>query len=189
MLHLRAFGKVYEMSVAQALGQGGVMSQETRDALEAVRVRLSVAEEDARGIFNGAVEGRLRDMMETVNEAWQEATLPKKDLLKAREQRGGDAGDDPFSDGTGDYGILETPQLDGGVKGYKLMTELVGVVDFYVGNQIVIHTKGQPAKYPVTVGTYMESRVKEDIFGIFSWNAITCQDSDERAKWSAARPH
>jgi hypothetical protein len=190
MLHLRSFGKVYEMSCQQALLAGGVMTVEAKVALEQVRLRLSLAAEDAKNIFNGVVEGSLRNMMENVNEAWQEATLPKEALMKAREQRGGDVGDDPFSDGTGgDYGILETPQMEGGARGFKLMTELVKVVDFYVGNGVFEASKDPEDQYPVSVGTYMEPKVKEEIYGIFAWNAITSQDADSRSKWLAAQKH
>lgn len=189
VFHLKAFGKTYEMSVEEAMGRAGVVSTEAREALEQLRERLGLREEDAAQIFNGVVQGRLNMMMKDVRDAWEEATYTKEALTQIWKERGKDIGDDPSADGTGgEMGIQETPPLEG-VRGFKLMTEATKVVDFYLGNKVMVEMKDMPAEYPVTVGKMMEDKTKEEIYGIFAWNAITCQDSASRDVWQRAKPH
>jgi len=187
--HLQAFGKTYESSIREAMGRAGVVSPEAREALEQLRERLGFTEEDAGRIFNGVVQERLNQMMKSVREAWEEATYTKEALTQIWKDRGKDIGDDPSADGTGgDMGIQETPPLEG-VRGFKLMTELIKVVDFYLGNKVISEMKDMPPEYPVTVGKLADDKTKEEIYGIFAWNAVTCQDSASRDVWQRAKPH
>jgi len=189
VLHLRAFAKTYEQSVQEAMGRRGIMTPEGREALEQLRERLGLSEKDAELIFHGAVEVRLKEMMKGVREAWEEATYTKEALTQIWKERGKDVGDDPSADGTGgELGIQDSPPLEG-VRGFKLMTELLKVVDFYLGNKVTVEMKDMPPEYPVTVGKLMDDKTKEEIYGIFAWNAITCQDSVSRDRWQRAKPH
>jgi hypothetical protein len=35
----------------------------------------------------------------------------------------------------------------------------------------------------------MDDKTKEEIYGIYAWNAVTCQDETARAQWDGAKPH
>jgi len=190
MLHLRSFGPTYESSVHEAMGTGGVMSLEAKEALLQLRDRFGLQQEDARKIFYSAVQTRLDQMMEKVNEAWEEATYTKESLAKLWKQRGKDIGDDPLADGTGgELGIKDTPVLEG-VRGSELMIELTKVTDFYVGNEVLVQDmKDMPPEYPVTTGRGLEDKIKEEMYGIYAWNAVTCQDTVNRDKWERSKPH
>lgn len=190
-IHLKAFGPVYEESVNEAMGRTGAMAPETHDGLEQLRDRLCLEKDDAARIFNGAVEVRLKDLMRGVKDAWEEATYSKEALQQVYKERGQDVGDDPSADGTGgELGIKESVPLDG-VRGFKFMQEASKVADFYVGNKVFPDgaTPGEDGAYPVTVGKYLEDKVKEEMYGIYAWNAVTCQDSFEREKWTRLKPH
>jgi len=189
-LHLKYFAGTYESSVHEAMGTGGIMSPESKEALAQLRERLGLQEDDARTIFYNAVQTRLDQMMEKVNEAWEEATYTKEALAQLWKQRGKDIGDDPLADGTGgELGIKDTPVLEG-VRGSELMTELTLVSDFYVGNDVIVQDmKDMPPEYPVTMGRGLEDKTKEEMYGIYAWNAVTCQDTVSRDKWERSKPH
>eukprot|EP00927_Polykrikos_kofoidii_P066009 TRINITY_DN61688_c0_g1_i1.p1 TRINITY_DN61688_c0_g1~~TRINITY_DN61688_c0_g1_i1.p1 ORF type:complete len:1249 (-),score=262.57 TRINITY_DN61688_c0_g1_i1:45-3791(-) len=190
-VHLRSFGLVYERYVDEAMGRSGAMAPETTEALEQLRERFGLDKDDAAHIFRGVVKVRLKGLMKGVKEAWEEATYTKEALIQVYKQRGQDVGDDPSADGTGaELGIKESVPLDG-VRGFKFMDEASKVVDFYVNNRVFPEgaTPGEEKAYPVTVGSYLEDKVKEEMFGIFAWNEVTCQDSFTRAKWARHKPH
>lgn len=187
--HIKAFGETYEASLLEAMGRGGVMTPEAREALEQLRERLGITEGDAKKIFYGVMQNRVQEMMKDVREAFEEATYTKEALTQIWKERGKDVGDDPSADGSGgELGIKDTPVLDG-VRGFKLMTELVKLADFYVGNKVVVEEPNKPAEYPVTVGKMMEEKTKEEMYGIYAWNAVTCQDAASKDKWQTAKPH
>jgi len=191
LTHLKAFGKIYEASVDEAMGRQGIMSPEAKEALQQLRERLGISEDDATKIFHGTVEERLKDMMSDVREAWEEATYTKEALIQINKERGKDIGDDPSADGSGaELGIKDSPKLEG-VRGFKLMTVLTQVSDFYLGNKVIVEGKDavSDSEYPVTVGKYMDDKTKEEIYGIFAWNAVTCQDGASRDVWERAKPH
>lgn len=190
LLHLRAFAKTYEDSVDEAMGRSGIMAPEAKEALAQLQKRLGLADEDALKIFHATVEVRLRDMMSAVREAWEEATYTKEALVQINKERGKDIGDDPFSDGTGaELGIKDTPALEG-VRGFKLMQELTKMANFYTSNGVKKEgdTLTPEEMYPVTIGKYVEDKTKEEMYGIYTWNAITCQDATSRESWDRAKP-
>jgi len=189
VLHLKAFARTYEKSVCEALGRSGVMTPATKEALQQLRGRLSLGEEDARAIFNGVVQERLTGMMRDVREAWEEATYTKEALAQVWKERGKDVGNDPFADGSGKLGVQEGKQPLEGVRGYKLMVEFVKVVQFYLSNQVNVQTKDGEDEYPVTVGKLMDKKTTEEIYGIYAWNSVTCQDMETRSEWESAKPH
>jgi len=135
-------------------------------------------------------------MMIPVRDAWEEATYTKEALLQLNKERGKDLGDDPTADGTGaELGIKDSPPLEG-VRGFKLMEELTKVADFYTNNKVLkddaVDSSSDDedawaAAYPVQVGKWIEDKNKEEMYGIFVWNAITCQDTAARDKWTAAK--
>jgi len=45
------------------------------------------------------------------------------------------------------------------------------------------------SRYPVTVGRALEDKAKEEIYGIYVWNAITSQDAVSQEQWQRAKPH
>lgn len=186
---IKAFGKVYQGAVEEAMGRRDIMSPEGREALELLRVRLGLAEDDAEKIMYGVVDERLKNRMEGVQEAWERATYAKETLAQVWKDRGKDAGDDPNADGSGELGILEKKKMD--VRGYELMVELTAIADLYTRNKVFRegdHLTHEEA-YPVTVGRFVEDKTKEEMFGIYAWNAVTCQDSAVRETWTAAKPH
>jgi len=195
-LHLKAFASTYEESVREALGRSGVMSEEAQEALSQLGDRLGLETSDTEKIFHGVVEERLREMMIPVRDAWEEATYTKEALLQLNKERGKDLGDDPTADGTGaELGIKDSPPLEG-VRGFKLMEELTKVADFYTNNKVLkddaVDSSSDDedawaAAYPVQVGKWIEDKNKEEMYGIFVWNAITCQDTAARDKWTAAK--
>merc|ERR1719203_839403 len=69
------------------------------------------------------------------------------------------------------------------------MVELVNIVNFYLGNQVIVESKDGEDEYPVTVGKLIEDKTKEEIYGIFAWNAVTCQNIEARTEWESAKPH
>ncbi|CAE7705064.1 BIP8 [Symbiodinium pilosum] len=180
-------------------GAGGVMSEEALEALRALEQlgeRLGLQGSDTEKIFHGVVEERLKEMMIPVRDAWEEATYTKEALMQLNKERGKDLGDDPTADGTGaELGIKDSPPLEG-VRGFKLMEELSKVADFYTRNKVLKEDAVDPtsededawaAAYPVQVGKWIEDKNKEEMYGIFVWNAITCQDTAARDKWNAAK--
>ena len=196
-MHLKAFASVYEHSVREALGRSGVIAADAQDALVQLGDRLGLEAEDAKKIFYGVIEGRIKEMMIPVRDAWEEATYTKEALLQLNKERGKDLGDDPNADGTGaELGIKDSPPLEG-VRGFKLMEELTKVADFYTENKVLKEDAPEPMDdddevwaeaYPVQVGKMIEDKNKEEMFGIFAWNAITCQDTTSREKWTTAKP-
>eukprot|EP00419_Tripos_fusus_P049558 CAMPEP_0172837180 /NCGR_PEP_ID=MMETSP1075-20121228/27000_1 /TAXON_ID=2916 /ORGANISM="Ceratium fusus, Strain PA161109" /LENGTH=1247 /DNA_ID=CAMNT_0013680527 /DNA_START=1 /DNA_END=3744 /DNA_ORIENTATION=+ len=190
MLHLKSFGPIYESSAHEAMGTNGIMSPEAKEALAQLRERFGFKEEDARKIFYNAVQKRLDQSIEKVGEAWEEATYTKEALAQLWKQRGKDVGDDPLADGTGgELGIKDTPVLEG-VRGSELMKELTDMADFYVGNDVLVQDmKDMPPEYPVTTGKGLEDKVKEEMYGIYAWNTVTCQDTVNRDKWERCKPH
>ena len=196
-MHLKAFASVYEHSVREALGRSGVIAAEAQEALVQLGDRLGLEEEDAKTIFYGVIEERIKEMMIPVRDAWEEATYTKEALLQLNKERGKDLGDDPTADGTGaELGIKDSPPLEG-VRGFKLMEELSKVAEFYTQNKVLKEDAPEPMDeddevwaeaYPVQVGKWIEDKNKEEMFGIFAWNAITCQDTASRDKWTNAKP-
>ncbi|CAE7323970.1 TIC110 [Symbiodinium necroappetens] len=172
------------------------MSEEAQEALSQLGDRLGLEASDTEKIFHGVVEERLREMMIPVRDAWEEATYTKEALLQLNKERGKDLGDDPTADGTGaELGIKDSPPLEG-VRGFKLMEELTKVADFYKNNKVLkddaVDSSSEDedawaAAYPVQVGKWIEDKNKEEMYGIFVWNAITCQDTAARDKWTAAK--
>jgi len=117
------------------------------------------------------------------------ATYTKDALAQLWKQRGKDIGDDPSADGTGELGIKDTKKVEG-VRGAELMTELTLVADFYIGNDVLVQDmKDMPPEYPVTMGKALEDKTKEEMYGIYAWNAVTSQDTVNRDKWERAKPH
>lgn len=190
-LHVKAFGRKYEESVQEAMGREGVMQPEVQEALVQLRERLGITSAAAEKIFYSVVDARLREMMGQVREAWEEATYTKEALTQIWKERGKDVGDDPSADGTGgDLGFQDSPTLEG-IRGFKLMVELTKVANFYLRNKVLKEGKAvKPEEaYPVTVGKYLDDKTKEEIYGIYAWNAITSQDGASRDQWTAAKPH
>ncbi|CAE7623726.1 unnamed protein product [Symbiodinium sp. CCMP2456] len=193
-------------------GAGGADDDE-EEALFQLGDRLGLEASDTEKIFHGVVEERLREMMIPVRDAWEEATYTKEALLQLNKERGKarsvvsrkpmvrfilwrqDLGDDPTADGTGaELGIKDSPPLEG-VRGFKLMEELTKVADFYTNNKVLkddaVDSSSEDedawaAAYPVQVGKWIEDKNKEEMYGIFVWNAITCQVRDTVAKWRVA---
>lgn len=192
-MHLKAFASVYEHSVREALGRSGVIAAEAQEALVQLGDRLGLEEEDAKTIFYGVIEERIKEMMIPVRDAWEEATYTKEALLQLNKERGKDLGDDPTADGTGaELGIKDSPPLEG-VRGFKLMEELSKVAEFYTQNKVLKEVpepldEDWAEAYTVQVGKWIEDKNKEEMFGIFAWNAITCQDTASREKWTKAKP-
>ena len=192
-MHLKAFASVYEHSVREALGRSGVIAAEAQEALVQLGDRLGLEEEDAKTIFYGVIEERIKETMIPVRDAWEEATYTKEALLQLNKERGKDLGDDPTADGTGaELGIKDSPPLEG-VRGFKLMEELSKVAAFYTQNKVLKEVpepldEDWAEAYPVQVGKWIEDKNKEEMFGIFAWNAITCQDTASREKWTKAKP-
>eukprot|EP00930_Biecheleria_cincta_P069677 TRINITY_DN57388_c0_g1_i1.p1 TRINITY_DN57388_c0_g1~~TRINITY_DN57388_c0_g1_i1.p1 ORF type:complete len:1170 (+),score=273.72 TRINITY_DN57388_c0_g1_i1:67-3510(+) len=188
-LHLKAFSQTYMDSVDEAMGRTGIMSPEAMEALHQLRERLGLDEDSAEKLLHSAAEDRLREFMIPVRDAWEEATYTKEALVQLNKERGKDIGDDPMADGTGgELGIKGEPQLESGVRGFKLMGELCKVADFYTINKIVKEDAPEEERYPVTVGKMIEEKNKEEIYRIFAWNAVTCQDTASRERWARAKP-
>lgn len=196
-MHLKAFASVYEFSVREALGRSQLITAEAQEALVQLGDRLGLEEEDTKKIFYGVIEENIKEMMIPVRDAWEEATYTKEALLQLNKERGKDLGDDPTADGTGaELGIKDSPPLEG-VRGFKLMEELSKVADFYTRNKVLKEDAPEPIDdddeawaeaYPVQVGKWIEDKNKEEMFGIFAWNAITCQDTTSRERWTNAKP-
>lgn len=189
LLHLKAFGKVYQSSVEETMGRGGIIPEAQFQALEKLQVRLGLAADDAKQIFYSVVQERLKAMIKSAREAWEEATYTKEALVQINKERGKDIGDDPSADGTGgELGIKDSPQMEG-VRGFKLMNELSKVAEFYLGNKVLVEGKEGEEAYPVTVGNFIDEKVKEEMFGIYAWNAKTCQDTEAQEGWERLRTH
>lgn len=188
LLHLKAFAKVYSNSLNESMARGGVMSASTVEALTQLRERLGINEEDSEQLFNDVAQDRIKDMFEDVVEAWEEATYDKESLAQLWKQRGKDVGDDVYADGSGELGMNNNPKMEG-IRGSKLMDELCKVTNFYLGNKVYKEGKEPEEAYPVTVGKFLEEKTKEEMYGVFAWNTVTCQDSTARVEWDAAKPH
>ena len=188
LLHLKAFAKVYSNSLNESMARGGVMSASTVEALTQLRERLGINEEDSEQLFNDVAQDRIKDMFEDVVEAWEEATYDKESLAQLWKQRGKDVGDDVYADGSGELGMNNNPKMEG-IRGSKLMDELCMVTNFYLGNKVYKEGKEPEEAYPVTVGKFLEEKTKEEMYGVFAWNTVTCQDSTARVEWDAAKPH
>lgn len=165
------------------------MSAETKEALVQLRERLGLSERAAETLTHKVTQARLKNMMESVRDAWEEATYTKEALQQVWKERGKDPGDDPSTDGSGgELGIKESVPIDG-VRGFKLMEELTEVANFYTGNEVFVADALPENAYPVTVGNAVEQKTKEEMYGIFAWNAVTCQEAVQRDKWERAKPH
>lgn len=188
--HREAFGSIYEKSVEEAIGHSGVMSPEAVAGLERLRARLGLTQTDATEIFRDVVQLRLDAMMEAVVEAYEEAAYTKEALWQIQCQRGEDPGCDPSADGSGSKMGIHGYALVEGIQGNRFTEELTKVVDFYLGNGVVIEQSGSTeVQYPVTMGRRLGQRLREDIYGMYSWNAITCPDVMVCERWSQARTH
>lgn len=189
-LHYKAFGAIYEKSVQEAMGRDGIIAEETKEALTQLRERLGIHSEDARKIYLGVIDAKLREMMNPVKEAWEEATYTKEALVQIKKERGQDIGDDPSADGSGGaLGIQESVPLEG-VRGFGFMEEFSKVAEFYVRNDVIPEiVQIGASEYPVTIGNMLEDKYKEEMYGIFAWNAVTCQDTAKREIWERNKPH
>mmetsp|Transcript_57659 Transcript_57659/g.137145 ORF Transcript_57659/g.137145 Transcript_57659/m.137145 type:complete len:1156 (+) Transcript_57659:58-3525(+) len=188
--HLQAFGQIYEKSIYEAMGRGEVVPESNLEALEKLGDRLGLVDDDAHAILLGVVQSRVNSMMESVREAWEETTYTKEALQQIWKERGKDIGDDPSADGTGgDMGIQAEVPVDN-IRGYKLMLEFTKLVDFYTSCKVMKEDADTIEEvYPVTIGKSLEQKDKEGMFGIYAWNAMTCQDTSVRDKWTDAKSH
>ncbi|CAE8644040.1 unnamed protein product, partial [Polarella glacialis] len=191
LLHIKAFADTYQSSVEEAMGRDGVMQPEVQEALYQLQERLGLEDEDARQIYLGVIEARLKKLMVPVRDAWEEATYTKESLMQLNKERGRDIGDDPLADGSGGLlGIQDSPTVDG-IRGARLMTEFCSVVEFYLINKVLKKDESGKAEdeYPVTVGKWLDEKSKEEMYGIFAWNAVTCQEAASKDQWERAKPH
>ena len=94
--HMEYFGAVYKKSVVEAMGSTGVIRSEFRDALNDLRDRLGVREEDTKELFLEAVEEKMVPMVEWINSEMERTMLTQQQLA---ERRGKDMGQDMFQSG------------------------------------------------------------------------------------------
>ena len=96
--HMEYFGSVYRKSVVEAMGSTGVIRPEFRDALDDLRSRLGVRDEDGKKIFLEALEQQMIPMVEWINSEMERQQLTQQQLA---QRRGKDMGQDVFQTGKG----------------------------------------------------------------------------------------
>ena len=96
--HMEYFGSVYRKSVTEAMGSTGVIRPEFRDALDNLRSRLGVRDEDGKKIFLEALEEQMIPMVEWINSEMERQQLTQQQLA---QRRGKDMGQDVFQSGKG----------------------------------------------------------------------------------------
>jgi len=126
--HMEYFGAVYKKSVVEAMGSTGVIRSEFRDALNDLRDRLGVREEDTKELFLEAVEEKMVPMVEWINSEMERTMLTQQQLA---ERRGKDMGQDMFQSGKAADGVL------GLGAEVQIMSDIMNLVDFYTENDIV----------------------------------------------------
>jgi hypothetical protein len=96
--HMEYFGSVYKKSIMEAMGSTGVIRPEFREALDSLRGRLGVQEEDTKKLFLEAVEEKMVPMVKWINSEMERTMLTQKQLA---QRRGKDMGQDMFQTGKG----------------------------------------------------------------------------------------
>lgn len=94
--HMEYFGAVYKKSILEAMGSTGVIRPEFRDALNDLRARLGVREEDTKELFLEAVEEKMVPMVEWINSEMERTMMSQQQLA---QRRGKDMGQDMFQSG------------------------------------------------------------------------------------------
>jgi hypothetical protein len=94
--HMEYFGSVYKKSILAAMGSTGVIRPEFREALDDLRDRLGVREEDTNDLFLEAVEEKMVPMVKWINSEMERTMLNQQQLA---ERRGRDMGQDMFQSG------------------------------------------------------------------------------------------
>jgi hypothetical protein len=96
--HMESFGSVYKKSILEAMGSTGVIRPEFRDALDDLRGRLGVREEDTKELFLEAVEEKMIPMVKWINDEMERTMLTQRQLADRRKK---DMGQDMFQSGKG----------------------------------------------------------------------------------------
>jgi len=125
--HLEYFGTVYKKSILEAMGSTGVIRPDLKDALNDLRDRLGVQEEDTKKLFLEAVEEKMVPMVKWINSEMERTMLTQKQLA---ERRGKDMGQDMFQSGKAADGVL------GVGAEVQIMSDIMNLVDFYNENEI-----------------------------------------------------
>jgi hypothetical protein len=94
--HMEFFGAVYKKSIIEAMGSTGVIRPEFREALNDLRDRLGVREEDTKELFLEAVEEKMVPMVKWINSEMERTMMTQEQLAK---RRGKDMGQDMFQSG------------------------------------------------------------------------------------------
>jgi hypothetical protein len=94
--HMEYFGSVYKKSLLEAMGSTGVIRSEFRDALDDLRDRLGVREEDTKSLFLEAIEEKMVPMVKWINSEMERTMLSQQQLA---QRRGRDMGQDMFQSG------------------------------------------------------------------------------------------
>jgi len=142
-IHGNTFGNAYRKAVKEALGTTGVIREEFRQPLDELRTRLGMSEEATKDIYMEAVGARMKPMVEFISTEMERLVLTQDQLA---QKRGADYGEDYFKDGSKANGKLGL-----GTDG-NIMSDIMGLIDFYVENGIVqkevVGTKKVEKKVP-----------------------------------------
>jgi len=142
-IHGNTFGMAYRKGIKEALGTTGVIREEFRQPLEDLRARLGMSEEAGKNIYMEAIGARMTPMVEFISTEMERLVLTADQLA---QKRGADYGEDYFKDGSKANGKLGL-----GTDG-NIMSDIMGLIDFYVENGIVekkvVGTKKVEKKVP-----------------------------------------
>lgn len=142
-IHGNTFGNAYRKAVKEALGTTGVIREEFRQPLEDLRTRLGMSEEATKDIYMEAIGARMKPMVEFISTEMERLVLTADQLA---QKRGADYGEDYFKDGSKANGKLGL-----GTDG-NIMSDIMGLIDFYTENGIVqkevVGTKKVEKKVP-----------------------------------------
>ncbi|KAJ8601242.1 hypothetical protein CTAYLR_003249 [Chrysophaeum taylorii] len=146
---------VYKKSIVEAMGSsgGGIIIEEYREGLKALRVRLGIEEQDALEAMRDAAAEMMVPMIQSITTAFEESVLTKEQLA---EKRGTDMGEDIFADGSGELGITQQSSSDG------VLREICALVDFYEGNALRDNEITAASSY--IAGKKMDDGFKSEIF-------------------------
>lgn len=185
-VHLEHFGEKYVKAVTEAMTPTGIISEEYKQGLERLRLRLSLSEEDALLLVSVAARQRIAPMLNDIVDLWKSSTdaayraekeeRERKDPAAAakkqqQQQRGTTASTN--GDQTPVFGFMDVTVSASSASGgpNTFMREILNLVDIVRENYEVRDFEfATTDRAPITAVGMLN---KDDLIGVFKYFLIS----------------
>lgn len=179
-LHAQVCGAAYKQSCAEAMGSSGIITDEYKQGLEKLAVRLGLSESDAAALWGQTAVEKMKPMVEELVAEFERSVMSKEEQAA---KSGKDQGEDLISGTGGELGINA---------GASVMVEVCNLVDFYVGNNLVTGVEGD-FEYKVSAdGQGMgQTAMLENLYRYFVVTAFQdkAQNKQGAERYTTAQEH